>query len=70
MSFNKRYYNIESICSTYKIDGIKGVIKSFNKVDAHIFEDNSSSKIYDFITGGSNDKAIKLINKKMAENKI
>ena len=66
MSFNKRYYNIESICDSYKEGGIKSVIKSFNKIDAFIFEDNASSKIYEFITGGSNDKAIKLIEKQIS----
>jgi hypothetical protein len=66
MSFNKRYYNIGSICDSYKEGGINGVIKSFNKIDAFFFEDNISSKIHQFIIGGSNDKAIKLIEKQIS----
>jgi len=68
MGFNKRYYNVESICDSYNENGIEGVIKSFNKVDAFIFEDTTSSKIYDLVMGGSNDKAIKLIEKQISNN--
>ena len=68
MGFNKRYYNIESICDSYVENGIDGVIRTFNKVDAFIFEDNVFSKIYDLIMGGSNNKAIKLIEKQISNN--
>lgn len=65
MSVRKRYYSIASICDSYKTKGIEGVISSFNKVDAFMFTDNESGKIHQLIMDGSNNKAIKLIEKQI-----
>jgi hypothetical protein len=65
MSFNKRYYSIESITDIYLSNGITGVINNFNKTDALFFKDNISSEIYTLISKNLDKDAVELIKKNL-----
>jgi len=69
MSFNKRYFNIEGFINIYSLDGIKGIKKTFDKIDGFIFEDNKSSKVYDLIIDKKEVEAIKLLDKEFSKSK-
>lgn len=69
MSFNKRYINIEMLKEAYADNGIEAVKRIFAKADALFINDETSSKIFKFISDGFDEKAIKLLKKNTSANK-
>ncbi len=65
MSFNKRIYSIDLLTDIYENDGINGLKNNFKKVDAFIFEDNISNKVYKLIMNESYLKASDILNKEL-----
>lgn len=63
MSFNKRLYNLDKLKALYLDGGIEAVQKSFANIDAYIFEDDESKKVFDHIIKNNLKKAIKFLEK-------
>jgi hypothetical protein len=65
MGFNKRYVDLERCIKALKNNNLRGY---YGKSDMLIFEDDTSSLIYELFQQGKNDKEIlSIINKNMEE---
>ena len=63
MSFNKRYVSIETIKAYYKSNGLESFRVLFSeKIDAFIFMDELSSKIYKMYQNGDHKKINQLLH--------
>ena len=65
MGFNKRYVDLERCIKALESNNLKGY---YGKSDMLIFEDDTSSLIYELFKEGKNDSEIlEIINKNMEE---
>jgi hypothetical protein len=65
MGFNKRFVVLEHCINALKKDNLKGY---YGKSDMLVFEDTTSSKIYDLYKQGKTEKEIlSIINQNMEE---
>lgn len=65
MGFNKRYVDLERCIKALENNNLRGY---YGKSDMLIFEDDTSSLIYELFQQGKNDKEIlSIINKNMEE---
>lgn len=61
MSISKIIFNIDSLRIIYKEDGIKGIKKSFNKIDSFFIFDEMSSKVFELINNNKIEEATKIL---------